>query len=517
MGIALVLSAVFVPMAFFGGSTGVIYRQFSITIVSAMVLSVLVAMILTPALCATLLKPVHKGEHAAHGGPFGKQLDWFFGGFNRQFDRFTERYVGRVRWLTARGVRSFIVYLLLIAGLAALYRTLPTSFLPDEDQGSLQIQVRMAPGATAERMEAVAQSIEAYLADQKEVQFYNLVRGANGDQGSGQGFIRLTDWSARTDKGQGAGALAERFSRELGKRVRDANVFIVQPPTVRGLGGSSGIQLFLQDLGGVGSETLQAARDKLIDEANRYPELSRARINSLADTPQLQIDIDDHKAGALGVATSTINDTLSIALGSAYVNDFIDRGRVKRVYVQGDGAYRADPEALRYWYVRNTAGQMVPFSAFATATWQNGPRQLVRYNGSAAYEIQADAAPGVSSGAAMRAMEEILREMPPGVGFEWSGRSYQERLSGSQAPLLYAISLLVVFLCLAALYESWSMPFSVMLVVPLGIIGALLASHPGRADERRVLPGRPADHGGLVGEERDPDRGVRQRPCEGRG
>ncbi|MBB3281572.1 efflux RND transporter permease subunit [Mitsuaria sp. BK037] len=479
VGIAVVLSAVFIPMAFFGGSTGVIYRQFSITVVSAMVLSVLVAMSLSPALCATLLKPVHKGEHAAHGGPFGKQLDWFFGGFNRGFDRFTERYVSRVRWLTARGVRSFMVYLLLIAGLAALYKTLPTSFLPDEDQGGLQIQVRMAPGATAERMEAVAQSIEAYLADQKEVQFYNIVRGAGGDQGSGQGFIRLTDWSARTGKAQGAGALAERFSRELGKRVRDANIFVVQPPTVRGLGGSAGIQLFLQDLGGVGSEALIAARDRLIDLANQRPELSRARTNSLTETPQLQIDIDDHKAGTLGVTTSTINDTLSIALGSSYVNDFLDRGRVKRVLVQGEGAYRADPEALRFWYVRNASGEMVSFSAFAKAGWTNGPRQLVRYNGSAAYEIQADVAPGVSSGAAMAAMEQVLREMPPGIGFEWSGRSYQERLSGDQAPMLYAVSVLFIFLCLAALYESWSVPFSVMLVVPLGIIGALAASHLG--------------------------------------
>ena len=479
VGIAVVLSAVFIPMAFFGGSTGVIYRQFSITVVSAMVLSVLVAMSLSPALCATLLKPVHKGEHAAHGGPFGKQLDWFFGGFNRGFDRFTERYVSRVRWLTARGVRSFMVYLLLIAGLAALYKTLPTSFLPDEDQGGLQIQVRMAPGATAERMEAVAQSIEGYLADQKEVQFYNIVRGAGGDQGSGQGFIRLTDWSERTGKAQGAGALAERFSRELGKRVRDANIFVVQPPTVRGLGGSAGIQLFLQDLGGVGSEALIAARDRLIDLANQRPELSRARTNSLTETPQLQIDIDDHKAGTLGVTTSTINDTLSIALGSSYVNDFLDRGRVKRVLVQGEGAYRADPEALRFWYVRNSSGEMVSFSAFAKAGWTNGPRQLVRYNGSAAYEIQADVAPGVSSGAAMAAMEQVLREMPPGIGFEWSGRSYQERLSGDQAPMLYAVSVLFIFLCLAALYESWSVPFSVMLVVPLGIIGALAASHLG--------------------------------------
>ena len=479
VGIAVVLSAVFIPMAFFGGSTGVIYRQFSITVVSAMVLSVLVAMSLSPALCATLLKPVHQGEHAAHGGPLGPMLDRFFGSFNRFFDRFTERYVVQVGWLSARNVRSFLVFVLFIAGTAALYKTLPTSFLPDEDQGGLQIQVRMAPGATAERLESVMQSVEAYLADQPEVMFYNLVRGAGGDQGSGQGFIRLKDWSERKAANQGAAALSERFSRELGRRVRDANVFVVMPPTVRGLGGSAGVQLFLQDLGGLGTEALAAARDQLIDAAAARPEFSRPRTNSLTETPQLAIQIDDHKAGTLGVATTTINDTLSIAMGGSYVNDFIDRGRVKRVLVQGEAAYRADPDSLRHWYVRNSSGQMVSFSAFASSSWVNGPRQLVRYNGSPAYEIQADIAPGVSSGAAMLVMEELMRAMPPGIGYEWAGRSYQERLSGDQAPLLYAISVLFIFLCLAALYESWSVPFSVMLVVPLGIFGALAGSHLG--------------------------------------
>ncbi|HEY0957259.1 MAG TPA: efflux RND transporter permease subunit [Roseateles sp.] len=479
VGIAVVLSAVFIPMAFFGGSTGIIYRQFSITVVSAMVLSVLVAMTLSPALCATVLKPVHQGEHAAHGGPFGKQLDWFFGGFNRRFDAFTERYVRGVGGLSRRGVRSFAVYLAVIAGMAWMYKALPTSFLPDEDQGGLQIQVRMAPGATSERLEGVMQELEAYLADQKEVLFYNVVRGAGGDQGSGQGFIRLQDWKERKAPEQGAGALAERFTRELGRRIRDANVFIVQPPTVRGLGGSAGIQLFLQDLGGLGQDKLVEAREQLIELANKHPELSRTRTNSLTETPQLQISIDDHKAGVLGVQPSVINDTMSIALGGAYVNDFIDRGRVKRVLVQGEGAYRAAPDSINHWYVRNTAGQMVSFSAFASSKWINGPRQLVRYNGSSAYEIQADVPPGVSSGAAMKAMEEVLAEMPPGIGYEWSGRSYQERLSGDQAPLLYAVSVLFIFLCLAALYESWSVPFSVMLVVPLGIFGALIASHLG--------------------------------------
>ena len=479
VGIAVVLSAVFIPMAFFGGSTGVIYRQFSITVVSAMVLSVVVAMSLSPALCATLLKPVHQGEHAQHSGPFGKQLDWFFGGFNRGFDRFIERYVGGVGWLVKRAMRSFVVFLLLVGATGWLYTSLPTSFLPDEDQGGLQLQVRMAPGATAERMEGVANQVEAYLADQPEVMYYNVVRGAGGDQGSGQGFIRLTDWSQRPAKNQSAGALAERFSRELGRSVRDAQVFIVQPATVRGLGGSAGIQLFLQDLGGLGQEQLIAARDELISLGNQHPELARTRTQSLAETPQLKITIDDQKAGVLGVQPNVINDTLSIALGSSYVNDFIDRGRVKRVLVQGEAAYRASPDNLKHWYVRSNSGQMVSMAAFASSSWSTAPRQLVRYNGSPAYEIQADVPPGVSSGAAMVVMEGLLREMPAGIGYEWAGRSYQERLSGDQAPLLYAVSVLFIFLCLAALYESWSVPVSVMLVVPLGILGAVIASHLG--------------------------------------
>ena len=479
VGITVVLSAVFIPMAFFGGSTGVIYRQFSITVVSAMGLSLLVALTLSPALCATLLKPIDSSGHVKHGGPLGPLLDRFFGGFNRGFDRFTGRYVRQVGWLSRRSKRSFLVFLLLVAGTALLYRSLPTSFLPDEDQGGLQMQVRMAPGATAERLEGVMQGIESYLAEQPEVMFYNLVRGAGGDQGSGQGFIRLKDWSERTATSQGAAALAERFSRELDRRVRDANIFVVQPPTVRGLGGSAGVQLFLQDLGGLGDQALARARDQLIDAATERPEFSRPRSNSLTETPQLAIRFDDQKAGVLGVSTSTINDTLSIALGGSYVNDFIDRGRVKRVLMQSEGAYRASPDSLRHWYVRNASGEMVSFSAFATSSWVSGPRQLVRYNGSPAYEIQADIAPGVSSGAAMMAMEQLLSDMPPGIGYQWSGRSFQERLSGDQAPLLYAVSVLFIFLCLAALYESWSVPFSVLLVVPLGILGALAASHLG--------------------------------------
>ncbi|MGN6830811.1 efflux RND transporter permease subunit [Paucibacter sp. M5-1] len=476
VGIALVLSAVFIPMAFFGGSTGVIYRQFSITIVSAMLLSVLVAVTLTPALCATLLKPVAKGEHHHPGGLLGPVLGRFFDGFNRLFDRNADRYRSGVAGLFKRSGRSLLIYALLLGAAALLYRNLPTSFLPEEDQGTLQIQVRMPPGATNERLRASMDIVEAYLAQQDDVLFYNLVTGQGGDQGSGQGFIRLKDWSLRAGAGQGAAELARRFGRELQAQVRDAQVFILLPPAVRGLGANAGFAVQLQDVGGLGPQALAEARDRFLELANARPELSRVRNNNLGDTPQFNIQIDDRKAGALGLSTASINDTLASAMGGAYVNDFIDRGRVKRVYIQGDAAFRMEPESIKHWYVRNNAGEMVPFSAFASASWQSGPRQLKRYNGMSAYELIGDAAPGVSSGTAMAIIEEIMAEMPKGIGFEWAGRSYQERLSGSQAPALYAISILFVFLCLAALYESWSVPFSVMLVVPLGILGALIAS-----------------------------------------
>jgi hydrophobe/amphiphile efflux-1 (HAE1) family protein len=476
VGIALVLSAVFIPMAFFGGSTGVIYRQFSITIVSSMLLSVLVAMTLTPALCATLLKPVAKGEHHVPGGLLGPVLGRFFNGFNRFFDRNADRYQRGVGGLLKRSRRSLIVYALLLAAVALLYKNLPTSFLPEEDQGTVQVQVRMSPGATNERLAAVMAQVEAYMAEQKDVRSYNIVTGQGGDQGSGQGYIRLKDWSERGGPGQSAAELARRMTSDLQRQIRDAQIFILLPPAVRGLGSNAGFAVQLQDIGGVGPEVLAEAREQFLQKANARPELARVRNNNLDDTPQLKIQIDDRKAGALGLSTANINDTLSSAMGGSYVNDFIDRGRVKRVYVQGDAAYRMEPDSIKHWYVRNSSGDMVPFSAFATASWQSGPRQLKRYNGMSAYELVGDTAPGVSSGTAMSIIEDIMREMPQGVGFEWAGRSYQERLSGSQAPALYAISILFVFLCLAALYESWSVPFSVMLVVPLGILGALLGS-----------------------------------------
>jgi len=471
VGIALVLSAVFIPMALFGGSTGVIYRQFSITIVSAMVLSVLVAMTLTPALCATLL---HVGDEPGHTDRQG-MLGRFFNGFNRLFDRNAVRYQNTVARLLQRHGRSLLLYLLLIGVAVFLYMRLPTSFLPEEDQGTVQIQVRMPAGATDERLQQVLGQLEDYLAKRDEVAFFNLVSGQGGNQGIGQGYIRLKDWSTRTGPGQGAAELARRYTNDVQKLVRDAQVFFLLPPAVRGLGANAGFSVQLQDVGGLGRDTLAAARDQFLDLANERQELSRVRNNNLVETPEFNIRIDDRRTGALGLTTTAVNDTLSAAMGGSYINDFIDRGRVKKVYMQGDAPFRMDPESYKAWFVRNTSGEMVPFSAFASSGWTFGAPQLTRYNGMSSYELIGDPAAGVSSGTAMRLIEDIMKQMPPGVGYEWAGRSYQERLSGAQAPLLYAASVLFVFLCLAALYESWSVPFSVMLVVPLGVLGALLA------------------------------------------
>jgi len=468
VGISLVLSAVFIPMAFFGGSTGVIYRQFSITIVSAMALSVLVALTLTPALCATLLKP---NSHAAKPGPLGK----FFAAFNRGFTRSSEGYQGLVGRTLKRGGRMLVVYALLAAGLAFSFSRLPTAFLPDEDQGLLMAMVQLPAGATDERTAAALDQVQDYLAKQPEVAGAITLRGMGGDQASGNLFITLKDWSLRKGAGQGAEALAGRFTREL-SGLRDARVFVMLPPAVRGLGSNAGFTLNLQDLGGLGHATLSAARDSFIAQAAKDPRLSGVRASGLADAAQLQVQIDDRKAAALGLATADINSTLSTAMGGSYVNDFINKSRVKKVYVQGDGTARMQPQDILAWHVRNSQGEMVPFSAFATVGWSTGAAKLERYNGLSSIEIVGAPAEGISSGVAMAAAEEIIATLPSGIGFEWAGQSYQERLSGSQAPALYALSILFVFLCLAALYESWSVPFSVMLVVPLGIIGAVLAT-----------------------------------------
>ena len=477
VGIALTLSAVFIPMAFFGGSTGVIYRQFSITIVSAMVLSVLVALTLTPALCATLLKPIPKGAHSPHGAAPRRGLmgltDRFFKGFNRRFDRTADGYQRGVGRVVRRGGRMMVVYALIVGGMAVLFMRLPTSFLPNEDQGAVQIQITLPAGSSNTRLQAVMAEVQKYFAAQPDVVSFNSITGANGDQSSARGFVRLTDWSQRTRPDQSADAIARKATRDL-RQIRDARIFVVLPPAVRGLGANAGFNFQLKDLNGLGHEALVAARDKVLELARGRHEISNLRFNNADDTSQLGVTIDDAKAGALGLATADINSTLSSAIGGTYVNDFLNKGRVKRVYMQGDAPFRMLPQDIGPWTVRNNQGQMVPFSAFSSTYWTYGSPQLQRYNGSSSYEFVGDAAPGVSSGAAMAAVEDIMKQMPPGIGYEWTGASFQERLSGSQAPALYAVSILFVFLCLAALYESWSVPFSVILVVPLGIVGALL-------------------------------------------
>ena len=473
IGIALVLSAVFVPMAFFGGSTGVIYRQFSITIVSSMVLSVLVAIIFTPALCATLLKRVPKGHHATKTG--------FFGWFNRFFDRSTHGYANSVARGLGRTRRLMLIYLLLLLVMGWMYTRIPTSFLPNEDQGILFAQVQAPAGATAERTSHTVEAATRYLLeDEKDA--VASVFAVHGFSFGGRGqnsailFIKLRDWAERGDAALKVQALAGRANAYFATHLHDARVVAFPPPAVMELGNALGFDFQLMDQAGLGHDQLVVARDKFLAEAAKSPVLAGVRLNGMEDAPQYQLDIDREKARALGVGIADINSTLSTAWGGSYANDFLDRGRVKKVYVQGEAAARMLPEDLDKWYVRNQDGGMVPFSAFASAHWTYGPQRLDRYNGVPSFNIQGQAAPGYSSGEAMAEMERIAATMPTGVGYQWTGLSYEERLSGSQAPALYAISLLVVFLCLAALYESWAIPTSVMLVVPLGVIGVLAAT-----------------------------------------
>lgn len=470
VGIALVLSAVFVPMAFFSGTTGAIYRQFSITIVSSMVLSVLVALILTPALCSTLLKPLKKGEHHGQRG--------FFAWFNRTFERYTLRYENRVAHLLQHTLRWLLLYAVLLGVMMLLFMRLPTSFLPQEDRGVFTTSIQLPPGATQQQTLKVVQQVERYYMTQEKENVRSVFAtiGA-GPGGNGQNvarmFIRLKDWETRAaNKDASSFAIIERATRAF-NRIREARVIASSPPAISGLGNAAGFDMELQDHAGQGHDALMAARNRLLELAARSPNLTRVRHNGLDDSPQLQIDIDQRKAQAMGVAIDDINNTLQTAWGSSYINDFMDRGRVKKVYVQSAAKYRMLPEDISKWYVRNRSGNMVPFSAFATSRWITGSPRLERYNGYAALEIVGEAAPGVSSGTAMNIMETLTRQLPGNYGLEWTGMSLQERLSGAQAPALYAISLLVVFLCLAALYESWSIPFSVMLVVPLGVVGAL--------------------------------------------
>nr|AXL04925.1 multidrug efflux pump subunit AcrB [Aeromonas hydrophila] len=472
VGIALVLSAVFVPMAFFGGSTGAIYRQFSLTIVSAMVLSVLVALILTPALCATLLKPMKHGEFGTKRG--------FFGWFNRAFDAGTNRYQSGVRKVIKQGVRYSLIYGAMLAVLAVLFMRMPTSFLPEEDQGVIMSMVQLPVGATKQRTEVVLADMRDYfLKNEKDnVDSVLTVSGfsfAGSGQNAGMAFIKLKDWSERKSPDRSANAIIGRAMGYLFS-IKEAQVFAFNLPPIPELGTATGFDFFLQDRGGIGHDKLMAARNQLLGMAAQDPTLVRVRPNGMEDTPQLDIKIDYEKALAQGLSIADINNTLATAWGSSYVNDFVDRGRIKKVYMQADAPFRMNPEDLKLWYVRNSAGQMVPFSAFASTEWSFGSPRLERYNGVPAMEIVGEAAPGKSTGDAMTAIEQMVKQLPEGVGIEWTGLSFQERQAGSQAPALYAISLLVVFLCLAALYESWSIPFSVMLVVPLGVLGAIVAA-----------------------------------------
>ncbi|QBH96963.1 efflux RND transporter permease subunit [Limnobaculum zhutongyuii] len=473
VGIALVLSAVFVPMAFFGGSTGAIYRQFSITIVSAMVLSVLVAMILTPALCATILKPVAKGSHGATTG--------FFGWFNNMFEKNTHHYTNSVANILGSTGRYILIYLVLVVGMALLFIRLPSSFLPEEDQGVFLAAVQLPQGATQERTQKILDEVSDYFITKEKDNVVSVFTvGGFGFSGQGQNtglaFIKLKEWDERPGADNKVSAIVGRASKAF-SQIKDGMVFAFNLPAIVELGTASGFDFQLIDQAGLGHEKLTEARNQLLGMIAKHPDmLVGVRPNGLEDTPQFKLTIDQEKAQALGVSISDINQTLSTALGGSYVNDFIDRGRVKKVYVQADAPFRMVPKDIDNWFVRGTNGQMVPLSAFSSAHWQYGSPRLERYNGLPSMEILGEAAPGKSSGDAMKLMEDLASQLPIGIGYDWTGMSYQERLSGNQAPSLYAISLIVVFLCLAALYESWSIPFSVMLVVPLGVIGALVAT-----------------------------------------
>ncbi|KXU37611.1 multidrug transporter [Cephaloticoccus primus] len=472
VGIALVLSAVFVPMAFFGGSTGAIYRQFSITIVSAMGLSVLVAIVLTPALCATILKPIAKGHHYHDTG--------FFAWFNRIFDRGTDHYVNSVGGIIRRKGRFIVVYLLIVGALGWAFKHVPTGFLPDEDQGLLFTQAQLPSGSTYEQSLAVLKDIEDHYLEAESENVEGLF-GVVGFSFSGFGqnqilsFVRLKDWDERKRPDQAVAAIQGRFLQKFLPR-KDAIAVAFMPPAVMELGTANGLDFRLTDNAVLGHDALTAARKQLIELANADPHFINVRSNSMDDTAQFKIDIDHEKAAALGISLSDISSTLASAWGSAYINDFIDRGRTKRVYLRGDTHSRMRPEDLDQWHVRNNRGEMVPFSAFASSSWQLGPTALERFNGIPSTSVAAIPAPGVSTGAAMQAITKLAQKLPDGFGIEWVGLSYEERSAGSQAPALYAISILVVFLCLAALYESWSVPAAVMMIVPLGVIGTLAAA-----------------------------------------
>ncbi|WP_410210904.1 efflux RND transporter permease subunit [Aquirhabdus sp.] len=475
IGIGVVLSAVFVPMIFFGGSTGVIYRQFAVTLISAMGLSVITALILTPALCATLLKAPDPDHHEKKG---------FFGWFNRVFDRSSARYQTLVGIMLAKSARYIIVYAAVIALMAFLFFRLPSAFLPDEDQGILFSQIQLPAGATQERTLKTIKKVEDHFLnnEKNDIEGVFSVAGfsfSGTGQNMGIAFVRLKDWEKRPSPSQSVGAMAGRAMGAF-SQLKDAMVFAFPPPAVIELGVANGFDMYLQDRSGVGHEKLMEARNQLLGMAAMDPKYNKTvvgvRPNGQEDSPQYNLDINQAQAGATGVSIADINSTISTAWGSTYVNQFLDKGRIKKVYVQGEADSRMSPEDVGKWYVRGSSGAMVPLTAFTQGRWSYGAPQLQRYNGFPAFEIQGNSMPGKSSGDALKTMEEIVSKLPPGIGFEWTGMSQEEKTSGAQAPALYALSMLIVFLCLAALYESWSVPFAIMLVVPLGVMGALLAT-----------------------------------------
>ncbi|HTI31049.1 MAG TPA: efflux RND transporter permease subunit [Sphingomonas sp.] len=475
VGIALVLSAVFLPMAFFGGSTGVIYRQFSITIVSAMVLSVLTALILTPALCASLLKP-HDPNHTEGDGIFARFSRWF----NTTFDRGRERYERGIRYTAENRKRSMFGYALIVLVMALLFWRLPSGFLPDEDQGYAVAIVQGPAGATSARTEKALTMIREHFLGQESKNVFGVftLNGfsfAGSGQNSGIAFIPFKSWEERKGGDNRAASIAQRGMGAF-SQYRDGLVFAIVPPPVQELGNATGFDLQLVDTTGIGHARLLQARNMLLGMASQDKRVAGVRPNSLEDAPALKIEVDQDKMRALGLDLAQVNSTIAGAWGGQYVNDFIDRGRVKRVYLQADAPYRLTPEDLGKFYVRGADGQMTPYTAFTTISWEQAPVQLTRYNGQPAMELLGVPAPGESSGTALKAMQEMQAKLPPGTSLEWTGLSYEERQSGGQAPALYGLSLLVVFLCLAALYESWSVPVSVMLVVPLGVVGAVLAA-----------------------------------------
>lgn len=473
IGIGVVLSAVFVPMAFFPGSSGAIYRQFSVTIASAMILSVLVALVFTPALCASMLRSVEPDKlHSKRG---------FFGWFNKGFEAATLWYQARVGKMLQKMLRYFVLYAAIIVAVAWLFDRMPTSFIPAEDPALMFALVQTPVGATMERTRGVMEQVEAYFREHQAdtVATVYCVVGDNfmgRGQNAGQCYIKMHDWSDRPLDSQHVTAVSRQSTIELAA-IKDARIFVIYPPPIRGLGNAAGVTLMLKDVSGQGHGALLAARNQVLGAANQDPRLIKVRPNGQEDRPQFKVEIDRHKARALGLSLDEINTTLSTAWASTYVNDFIHNARVKKVYVQGEKQFRMLPQDIDHWYVRNRNGDMVPFSAFATGRWIKGSPRLERYNAMPSMEIVGEAAPGYSSGDAIEAFEEIMEKLPPGFSFEWTGASLQETSSGALAPVLYAVSLLFVFLCLAALYESWSIPFVVMLVVPLGVIGALVAAY----------------------------------------